>query len=59
MFHPESKAFRFNRLYSGMTLRAYKNAFNFRNGGCYSASFFARTGSVIFSDFHARSFLFG
>ena len=50
MFCPESLSFKFSRRHSGVTLRAYNNSFNFRNGGCYSASFFARTGSVIFSD---------
>ena len=58
MFYPESRCFHFSRKYSGVTLRAYNTSFTFSHGGCYSAAFFDRTGSVLFSDFHARSFIF-
>ena len=58
MFYPENRAFKFNRIYSGVTLRTYNKSFGFRWGGNTSISFFNRTGSVVFTDFHARAFLF-
>lgn len=58
MFYPESKTFKFDKIYSGVTLRIYNRSFGFRFHGCHSVSFFERTGSVVFANFHARSYIF-
>lgn len=58
MYFPESKVFLFNKICSGTTLRRYQNSFDFRFRSSYGTYFFERTGSVIFANFHARSFVF-
>lgn len=59
MVFPECKSFKFGKRYSGTRLIRYRNSFDFSFHSSFSTSFFERTGSVVFGDFHARAFVFG
>jgi len=54
----DSRVFGFNTRYSGAIWRRYNRSFSFTARSCFAVSFFERTGSVLFTDFHARSFIF-